>query len=64
MVIIAFLMVISMVKRKEISVEVMYPSREEELKELEYKKARIIVTILREKYGDGILKKYIINTKK
>lgn len=64
MIVIVFSVVMSMVKRKEISVEVIYPPREEELKELEDKKARIIVSILREKYGNEILKEYIINTKK
>jgi len=63
MIVIVFSVVMSMVKRKEISVEVIYPPREEELKELEDKKARIIVSILREKYGDKILEEYI-NTKK
>ncbi|MPN13896.1 hypothetical protein SDC9_161222 [bioreactor metagenome] len=62
-VVIVFLVVMSMVKRKEISVEVIYPIKEEELKELEYKKAKIIFSILREKYGDEILKEYIINIK-
>lgn len=45
--------------KRDISVVVNYPKREEELKELEERKARIMIDILREKYGDMVLEEYI-----
>ncbi len=45
--------------KRDISVEVNYPKGEEDLKELEDRKARIVVDILREKYGNVVLEEYI-----
>ncbi|MCY6482821.1 hypothetical protein OW763_00415 [Clostridium aestuarii] len=45
--------------KRDISVEVNYPEGEENLKELEKRKARIVVDILREKYGDIVLEEFI-----
>lgn len=62
-VVIVLLMVSYLVKRKEISVIVNYPKDEKSLNELNGKKAEIIINVLREKYGDEILEKYINSIK-
>jgi len=46
-------------KRKEISVIVNYPKDEKSLNELNGKKAEIVLSFLKEKYGEMILEKYI-----
>lgn len=47
----------------DISVDVNYPKGEEDLKELEERKARIMIDILREKYGNVVLEEYISSMK-
>lgn len=46
-------------KSREISVELNYPQIEEDLRELELRKARIIINILKDEYGEIELDKFI-----
>ncbi|AEB75585.1 hypothetical protein [Clostridium botulinum] len=46
-------------KSREISVELNYPESEEDLRELQRRKARMIIKILKYKYGDIELDKFI-----
>lgn len=61
--VIVFSMVIYDMKRKEISVIVNCPKNENSLIELNNKKAEIIINLLKEKYGDVILDRYISSMK-
>ena len=61
--VIVFSMVIYDMKRKEISVIVNCPKNENGLMELSNKKAEIIINLLKEKYGDIILDRYISSMK-
>ena len=55
----AFLMVVFMGESRDILIVINYPDDKNELKELENIKDKIIIKILRERYGDKILEQYI-----
>lgn len=52
-------MVVFMRGKKDILVKVNCPKEEEDLKELEDRKIRIVVEVLKEKYGEVILEEYV-----
>ncbi len=52
-------MVVFMMGKRDISIKVNYPQKEENLKGLQDKKARIEIEVLKEKYGEMVLEQYV-----
>ncbi|EPY2278877.1 TPA: hypothetical protein PTV43_003531 [Clostridium botulinum] len=48
-----------MMGKRDISIKVNYPQKEENLKGLQDKKARIEIEVLKEKYGEMVLEQYV-----